>query len=133
MGYCCAHSWEVTRHSRPSLTSWIDEIHERNRFCDFLLIALRDSLAKFRSLTLVLMSATMDTQVFTKYFNSSPVISVPGRLFDVEEYFLEDILNITGYMSKAMQIAKKELKSKKDQSSKLEMWTKAGIHGVHSE
>nr|CAD7588004.1 unnamed protein product [Timema genevievae] len=111
----------------------VDEIHERNRFCDFLLIALRDSLAKFRSLTLVLMSATMDTQVFTKYFNSSPVISVPGRLFDVEEYFLEDILNITGYMSKAMQIAKKELKSKKDQSSKLEMWTKAGIHGVHSE
>nr|CAD7456186.1 unnamed protein product [Timema tahoe] len=111
----------------------VDEIHERNRFCDFLLIALRDSLAKFRSLTLVLMSATMDTQVFTKYFNSSPVISVPGRLFDVEEYFLEDILNITGYMSKAMQMAKKELKSKKDQSSKLEMWTKAGIHGVHSE
>nr|CAD7411820.1 unnamed protein product [Timema poppensis] len=104
----------------------VDEIHERNRFCDFLLIALRDALAKFRSLTLVLMSATMDTQVFTKYFNSSPVISVPGRLFDVEEYFLEDILNITGYMSKTMQIAKKELKSRKDQSSKLETWTKAG-------
>lgn len=51
----------------------LDEIHERSRFSDFLLIALRDSLAKFRSLRLVLMSATLDTQLFTKYFNNCPV------------------------------------------------------------
>ena len=51
----------------------LDEIHERNRFSDFLLIALRDSLAKFRSLRLVLMSATVDTQLFAKYFNNCPV------------------------------------------------------------
>jgi HrpA-like RNA helicase len=51
----------------------LDEIHERNCFLDFLLIALRDSLAKFRSLRLVLMSATVDTELFTKYFNNCPV------------------------------------------------------------
>ena len=51
----------------------LDEIHERNHFLDFLLITLRDSLAKFRSLRLVLMSATVDTQLFTKYFNNCPV------------------------------------------------------------
>jgi HrpA-like RNA helicase len=53
----------------------VDEVHERNRFSDFLLIALRDSLAKFRSLRLILMSATVDTQIFTKYFNNCPVIT----------------------------------------------------------
>jgi HrpA-like RNA helicase len=52
----------------------VDEVHERNCFSDFLLIALRDSLAKFRSLRLVLMSATVDTHIFTKYFNNCPVI-----------------------------------------------------------
>lgn len=51
----------------------LDEIHERNRFTDFLLIALRDCLAKFRSLRLVLMSATVDAQLFAKYFNNCPV------------------------------------------------------------
>jgi len=51
----------------------LDEIHERNCFTDFLLIALRDSLAKFRSLRLVLMSATVNTQLFVKYFNNCPV------------------------------------------------------------
>jgi hypothetical protein len=53
----------------------VDEVHERNRFTDFLLIALRDSLAKFRSLRLILMSATIDTLIFTRYFNNCPVIT----------------------------------------------------------
>jgi HrpA-like RNA helicase len=52
----------------------VDEIHERNRFSDFLLIVLRDSLAKFRSLRLILMSATVDTPIFAKYFNNCHVI-----------------------------------------------------------
>jgi hypothetical protein len=52
----------------------VDEVHERNRFTGFLLIALRDALAKFRSLRLVLMSSTIDTPIFTKYFNNCPVI-----------------------------------------------------------
>lgn len=53
----------------------VDEVHERNCFTDFLLIALRDSLAKFRSLRLILMSATIDTLTFTRYFNNCPVIT----------------------------------------------------------
>jgi HrpA-like helicases len=57
----------------------LDEIHERSRFSDFLLIALRDSLAKFRSLRLVLMSATVDTPLFAKYFNNCPVFI--GRVY----------------------------------------------------
>jgi hypothetical protein len=41
----------------------VDEVHEQNCFSDSLLIALRDSLAKFRSLHLILMSATVNCLV----------------------------------------------------------------------
>ncbi|XP_069677317.1 3'-5' RNA helicase YTHDC2-like isoform X2 [Periplaneta americana] len=111
----------------------VDEVHERSRFSDFLLIALRDSLAKFRSLRLILMSATIETQVFTKYFNNCPVISVPGRQFDVKEYFLEDILKRTKYMSKIMQKLKGEKECKKEQRLKLEKWTKSVTESAQEE
>ena len=42
----------------------VDEIHERDRFSDFLLTVLRDTLNKFRGLKLILMSATVDVQLF---------------------------------------------------------------------
>ena len=38
------------------------------------------------------MSATMNTTSFSEYFGNAPIIEIPGRLHDVEELFLEDIL-----------------------------------------
>lgn len=70
----------------------VDEVHERNKFCDFLLIALRDLLAKFRNLHLILLSATLDTEIFSKYFMNCPIVTVAGRSYPVKEYFLEDVL-----------------------------------------
>ncbi|XP_033230299.1 3'-5' RNA helicase YTHDC2-like [Belonocnema kinseyi] len=101
----------------------VDEVHERDRFCDFLLITLKDALVKFRSLKVILMSATIDTNVFTKYFNNCSVVSVPGRCFEVDTYYLEDVLKMTGYMTKEMVIKKKEFTNKKDQRKVLESWT----------
>ena len=72
----------------------IDEVQERDKFCDFLLIVLRDLLSKFRNLHLILMSATLDSDMFSKYFMNCPVVSVPGRMFPVKEYFLEDVLKL---------------------------------------
>lgn len=102
----------------------VDEIHERDRFCDFLLIALKDALVKFKSLKVVLMSATMDTSMFVKYFNNCSVINVPGRLYDVEVSFLEDVLKLTNYMTKDMSAKKEKLVNKKDQKKVLESWTR---------
>lgn len=101
----------------------VDEVHERDRFCDFLLIALKDALVKFRDLKVILMSATMDTDIFVKYFNHCSVINVYGRSFDVDTYFLEDVLRLTGYMTKEMTAKKKELTKKEDQQKMLESWT----------
>lgn len=101
----------------------VDEVHERDRFCDFLLIALKEALVKYRTLKLVLMSATMDTNIFYKYFNQCTVINVSGRSYDVDNYYLEDILRITGYTTKEMLMKGKELLNKKEQRKVLESWT----------
>ncbi|XP_074107182.1 3'-5' RNA helicase YTHDC2 isoform X1 [Cotesia typhae] len=101
----------------------VDEVHERDRFCDFLLIALKDALVKYRALKLILMSATMDTNIFSKYFSQCTVINISGRSFDVDTYYLQDILKMTGYMTKEMAAKRKELINKKDQRKVLESWT----------
>lgn len=57
----------------------IDEVHERDRLSDFMLIVLREALSKYRSLRLILMSATVDAKQYSSYFNNCPVIS--GKIY----------------------------------------------------
>jgi HrpA-like RNA helicase len=42
----------------------------------------------------VLMSATIDTTLFSNYFNNCPIVEVPGRAFPVQEYYLEDCIQV---------------------------------------
>ncbi|TVU34999.1 hypothetical protein EJB05_16861 [Eragrostis curvula] len=72
----------------------VDEIHERDRFSDFMLTILRDLLPLHRHLRIVLMSATIDAERFSKYFNGCPVIQVPGFTYPVKTFYLEDVLSI---------------------------------------
>ncbi|XP_065917877.1 ATP-dependent RNA helicase A protein-like isoform X2 [Dysidea avara] len=76
----------------------VDEIHERDINSDFLLVVLRDMLAAYPSLRVVLMSATIDTTLFSQYFNDCPVIEVEGKVFPVQEYYLEDAIELTHFM-----------------------------------
>ncbi|XP_060807830.1 uncharacterized protein LOC106131937 [Amyelois transitella] len=69
----------------------IDEAHERDVNTDITLLLLKRALNINHRLKVVVMSATLDTQVFTRYFGSCPVIDVPGRTFPVEISYLEDI------------------------------------------
>jgi len=41
-------------------------------------------LAAYPSLRVVLMSATIDTTMFSQYFNDCPVIEVEGKVFPVQ-------------------------------------------------
>ncbi|GJN17535.1 hypothetical protein PR202_gb04612 [Eleusine coracana subsp. coracana] len=72
----------------------VDEIHERDKFCDFMLTILRDLLPLYPHLRLVLMSATLDAERFSKYFSGCPVIQVPGFTYPVKTFYLEDVLSI---------------------------------------
>jgi ATP-dependent RNA helicase A len=48
----------------------------------------------YPDIRVILMSATIDTSLFSEYFNNCPVIEVVGRTYPVQEYFLEDIVQM---------------------------------------
>ncbi|XVE96278.1 hypothetical protein REPUB_Repub02eG0207300 [Reevesia pubescens] len=79
----------------------VDEIHERGIHEDFLLIILRDLLPRRPDLRLILMSATINADLFSKYFGNAPTIHIPGLTFPVAELFLEDVLQKTHYNIKS--------------------------------
>lgn len=76
---------------------FVDEIHERGMNEDFLLIVLKDLLPRRRDLRLILMSATLNAELFSNYFGGAPMIHIPGFTYPVRAHFLEDILEKTGY------------------------------------
>jgi len=65
----------------PNLTNvshlLVDEIHERGMNEDFLLIILRDLLPRRPDLRLILMSATINADMFSTYFGNSPTMHIP--------------------------------------------------------
>ncbi|KAL8784875.1 MAG: hypothetical protein Q9213_003688 [Squamulea squamosa] len=85
----------------------IDEVHERDILIDFLMIILKRAMSERIAVgkpapKVVLMSATMDTELFSSYFQTKvrgqgivacPSLSVPGRTFPVKEKHLEEITN----------------------------------------
>lgn len=62
----------------------IDEAHERSLNIDFILGYLRQLLPKRPDLKVIITSATIDPQRFSKHFNNAPIIEVSGRTFPVD-------------------------------------------------
>uniref|UniRef100_A0A672G595 RNA helicase n=1 Tax=Salarias fasciatus TaxID=181472 RepID=A0A672G595_SALFA len=75
----------------------LDEIHERNLQSDVLLVIVKDLLSLRDDLKVILMSATLNAEKFSKYFGNCPMIHIPGLTFPVEEFLLEDIVEMTRY------------------------------------
>ncbi len=65
----------------------IDEAHERNLNIDFLLGYLKGLLARRTDLKLVITSATIDTEAFSRAFNQAPILEVSGRMYPVETVY----------------------------------------------
>lgn len=82
----------------------VDEVHERSVEIDLLMVLLKRVLEARRRgedvppIKVILMSATIDTTLFRLYFGSwfedgeCPYIQIPGSLFPVEKYYLDDVL-----------------------------------------
>ncbi len=62
----------------------IDEAHERNKNIDFLLGYLKKVLPNRQQLKLVITSATIDTETFSRHFDNAPIISIDGRTYPVD-------------------------------------------------
>ena len=71
----------------------IDEAHERSLNIDFLLGYLRLLQKRRPELRIVITSATIDTEAFSKAFDNAPIIEVSGRMYpvDVQYWPIEDL------------------------------------------
>jgi ATP-dependent helicase HrpA len=71
----------------------IDEAHERSLNIDFLLGLIRGLIRTRPELKVIVTSATIDTEKFSKAFDNAPIIEVSGRMYPVEIRWipLEDI------------------------------------------
>jgi ATP-dependent RNA helicase DHX8/PRP22 len=67
----------------------VDEAHERSLFTDLLLSLLKQLLVRRPELRLIITSATINPDIFVKYFNGCPVLRVSGRLFPIQVFYHE--------------------------------------------
>eukprot|EP01035_Chromulina_nebulosa_P018534 gene18534-24253_t len=72
----------------------IDEVHERQIETDFLMAILRDQLTSRPNVKLILMSATLQEEELSTYFNC-PIVKVSGRSHPVTDYYLEEAIRFT--------------------------------------
>ena len=67
----------------------IDEAHERSLNIDFLLGYLKRLLPKRPDLKVIVTSATIDVDSFSRHFCDAPVIEVSGRTYPVETHYID--------------------------------------------
>jgi pre-mRNA-splicing factor ATP-dependent RNA helicase DHX16 len=77
--------------TEPDLASYsclvIDEAHERTLHTDILFGLVKD-IVRFRSdIRLIISSATLDAEKFSKYFDDASIFMIPGRMFPVDIYY----------------------------------------------
>lgn len=75
----------------------VDEVHERSVDSDFLLLELREVLNRNSKIKIILMSATIQSGLFSNYFSGAPCTEIPGRTFPVTDHYLEDVIKGMDY------------------------------------
>ncbi|XP_052212267.1 ATP-dependent DNA/RNA helicase DHX36-like [Dreissena polymorpha] len=114
----------------------LDEIHERDLLSDFLIIVLKDILTSRPDLKLVLMSATLNAEAFSKYFDNCPMINIPGYTFPVEEFLLEDVIEMLHYEApytmQARQPRRRDLIAQREMEER-EVWLRNLEGGVNTD
>ena len=106
---------------------FIDEVHERSLDTDFLLVLLRDILGIRNDLKVILMSATLDAAVFESYFSATSVakIEIQGRTFPVQDYYLDDVIRLTGFSAGSRREIIEDVDMQDDDPS-----VSKAIHGI---
>jgi len=84
----------------------IDEAHERSLNIDFLLGYMKQLLPKRPDLKLIITSATIDLDSFSRHFDDAPIIEVSGRTFEVETHYRPlDLLSEEGDLAAGIEAA----------------------------
>ncbi|MFF2352866.1 ATP-dependent RNA helicase HrpA [Kitasatospora sp. NPDC058115] len=75
---------QTDRELRQYDTLIIDEAHERSLNIDFLLGYLKQLLPRRPDLKVIITSATIDPERFSRHFEDAPIVEVSGRTYPVE-------------------------------------------------
>ncbi|ANB15915.1 Dhr2p [Sugiyamaella lignohabitans] len=93
----------------------LDEAHERTVLTDLLMGLLKRLLDKRRGskrpLKLIVMSATLDAEKFSKFFNNAEILYVEGKMYPVQRYYLSKPIDdiVDGVVQTVVQINMSEL------------------------
>ncbi|KAL6909987.1 hypothetical protein ACP4OV_001245 [Aristida adscensionis] len=64
-----------------------DEVYERTLSSDMLLALMKDIICFRPHLKLLISSADLDAEKFSGYFNSAPILKIPGRQYPVQIHY----------------------------------------------
>ncbi|KAJ2921354.1 hypothetical protein H1R20_g15737, partial [Candolleomyces eurysporus] len=68
----------------------LDDAHERTVATDVLFVLLKKAIKKRPDLKLIVTSATLDAEKFSKYFFGCPIFTIPGRTYPVEMMYTKE-------------------------------------------
>ena len=95
----------------------IDEAHERSLNIDFLLGYLKQLLPKRPDLKVIITSATINPQLFSRHFSNAPIVEVSGRTYPVDVLYRpltsddpeeEDLTQVQGILDAIDELWRKE-------------------------
>ncbi|KAJ2932819.1 hypothetical protein H1R20_g4271, partial [Candolleomyces eurysporus] len=68
----------------------LDDAHERTVATDVLFGLLKKAIKRRPDLRLIVTSATLDAEKFSKYFFGCPIFTIPGRIYPVETMYTKE-------------------------------------------
>jgi pre-mRNA-splicing factor ATP-dependent RNA helicase DHX15/PRP43 len=105
----------------PSLSEFdcviIDEAHERKIQIDFLLYLLKETLKMRPEFKLIIMSATINEEIFKNYFNKFKYVAnnIGGKTnYPIQSIFLKEPISEKDYLEKGYEILKQILTTEKE-------------------
>ncbi len=101
----------------PLLTSYsvmlIDEAHERSLNIDFILGLLKHIVAQRPEFKVIISSATINTKVFSRFFDGAPIISIDARVYPVKIHYRPlERENLENQVDAIVSIVKAEAKKR---------------------
>ncbi|WWC60817.1 uncharacterized protein I303_103393 [Kwoniella dejecticola CBS 10117] len=91
----------------------VDEAHERGVDTDLLICLLRDLLERNKKIKVILMSATINEQIFINYFGGCPSLTIPGFTHPVTDHYLEDVISDIRYKPQASRFGPRQTEEQK--------------------